>query len=205
MKGLRWLAAIVCAAALASTGPAHGATVSLSPAAGSVVVGGQLVIDVIVDGLAAGQSVAGFDIDLVFDAALLSANSVAFGAALGADGVDQLSNAVLGAGRADLAAVSLLSGAELLVLQGGGPFSIATITLMALAPGMADVLFDLVTPPGLLFSDADGVLLTVTVGGEARVAVMPGSVVPEPSAPMLVLVALLLASLTRAAERRRRR
>lgn len=198
MHWLRLLAALACAAACS----AHAATVSLSPSAGGIAVGGAFVVDVVVDGLAPGQSVAGFDIDLVFDPALLAGGSVAFGAALGEDGVDQFSSAVFDAGRVDLAAVSLLSGPELLALQ-GGPFSIATVTLLGLAPGTTAILFDLVTPPGLLFSDAAGVMLPVAVGGEASVTVGPGGTVAEPASAALAVLAL--AGLAAAGQRRRRR
>ncbi|MDE1949081.1 MAG: hypothetical protein KGL43_05730 [Burkholderiales bacterium] len=112
-----------------------------------------------------------------------------FGTALGADGVDPFSDAVLTPGRIDFAAVSLLSGANLLPLQ-SGTFSLARLTFYAVAAGSSNIAFDLTTPPGLQFGDEFGAPLPVTVGGEAFVSVDSNGV-SEPATMALVLAALL--------------
>lgn len=169
----------------------HAATVSLNPSLVAATQGSQFSVDVIVGGLTGSELVGGFDLDVVFNASVLNANSVAFGSALGVDGVDQFSNAVISAGRIDFAAVSLLSGTDLMVLQ-GGPFVIARLLFDATGLGSTTLGFDLLTAPGLLFSDEFGNALSMSVGSEAFVQVTNGgSAVPEPGSLALTLLGLL--------------
>lgn len=175
---------------LAFAGSVQSAIVSLSPSAGSIGTRQQFVVNVVVSGLGTGQSVGGFDLDVVFDASVLSASSVVFGSALGVDGIDQFTSAMFSAGRIDFAAVSLLTELDLLALQ-MVPFSIATLTFNALQSGVSDIRFDLVSFPGLLLSDAFGNLLPATVGVESTVTVTgSGGTVPEPGLLGLALMAL---------------
>lgn len=168
------------------------AIVSLAPSSITSTTGSQFTVDVVVSGLTGGQVVGGFDLDVVFDGSLLGANSVIFGTALGADGIDQFTDAILSPGRVDFAAVSLLIGADLLPLQ-SGPFSIAQLVFNALAPGATSLAFDLVTAPGLLFSDEFGTALPVDAGPQADVRVTAaggGTALPEPGTISLVALAL---------------
>ncbi len=187
---------VLAAATLFLAGFAQAASVSLVPVATSVASGSQLTVDVVVAGLDSGQVVAGFDLDVVFDASILSASSVVFGTSLGLDGVDQFTSAILSAGRIDFAAISLLAGVDLLVFQGGA-FSIAQLIFDTLAPGFTDIKFDLLTAPGLLFSDEFGNALSVAVGSEASVTVTASGAVPTPGALSLVLLSLLMMPLAR--------
>ncbi len=163
---------------------------SLVPSSTTVTTGQAFSVDVVVAGLGAGQAVGAFDFDVTFDASVLSASGVAFGSALGVDGVDLFGSALLSAGRIDFAAVSLLAEVDLLAAQ-TGPFSIATLSFAAMAPGLSDIRFDLATFPGLLLGDAFGNTLAATVGSETAITVTPGTAaIPEPGALALVLLAL---------------
>lgn len=193
-----FLAALVLLAA--ST--AHAAIVSLAPSSIASTVGQPVAVGVIVSGLGAGEAVGAFDLDVVFDATVLTATSVTFGSALGVEGIDQFSIALISSGRVDFAAASLLSEADLLAAQ-TAPFSLATLTFDAVAPGASGVNFDLTTFPGLLLSDAFGNALATTVGTESSVTVTAASV-PEPSGVMLVLLALGVMTLPRVARARLR-
>jgi hypothetical protein len=187
----------LAAATLFVAGLAQATLVSLVPSANSVTAGSQLTVDVVVTGLGSAQVVGGFDLDIVFDSSILSASGVDFGTSLGLDGVDQFSSAILSAGRIDFAAISLLSGVDLLARQVGA-FFIARLTFDALAPGFTDIAFDLVTAPGLLFSDEFGDALPVSVGSEGRVTVLAaGGAVPTPGSLSLALLSLLLIPITR--------
>ncbi len=184
------LRSLFAAIALLLSGLSHAATVSLIPSAGSAVAGTQFTVDVVVAGLSGGQAVGGFDLDVVFDPLVLSAASVSFGSALGLDGVDQFSSVIISSGRIDFASVSLLLAAELQALQLGS-FSIAQFTFDALAPGVSAIQFDTLTAPGLLFSDALGNALPVTIGTEGSMTVTPtAGTVPVPGSLPLVLLAL---------------
>lgn len=175
---------------------AQATVVSLFPSVATVAAGSQVNVDVVVSGLGVGQVVGGFDLDIVFDAAVLSASSVAFGSALGVDGVDQFTNAVLSTGRIDFAAISLLAGLDLSALQSGS-FSIAQLRFNALVPGLTDIKFDLLTAPGLLFSDEFGNAMPVAVGSQATVTVTAGGgTVPSPGSLSLVLLSLLSLPIT---------
>ena len=188
---------IFAVAALLVAGVAEAAVVSLIPSTTSVASGSQLTVEVVVAGLGSGQVVGGFDLDIVFDASILSASNVIFGTSLGLNGVNQFSSSILSAGRIDLAAVSLLSGVDLIALQTGS-FSIAQLTFDALVSGLTDIRFDLLTTPGLLFSDEFGNALPVTVGSEASVTVTAaGGTVPTPGSLSLVLLSLILIPITR--------
>lgn len=174
----------------------HGAMVSLNPLTITAAAGGQFTVDVVVDGLSGGQLLGGFDLDVVFDPAVMAAHSVVFGSALGADGIDQFSSSVLSAGRIDFAAVSLLDGLALSALQ-FVPFTIAQLVFDALAPGASAISFDLITAPGLLFSDEFGIALPVDAGAQADVRVTAGGVVYVPEPGTLALVVLPLMALAR--------
>lgn len=189
------LRGLFAALILAAASSAQAALISLTPSTAAVSTGQPVAVDVIVSGLGAGEAVGAFDLDVVFDASVLSATGVTFGSALGVDGIDQFSIALVSAGRVDFAAVSLLSEVDLLAAQ-TAPFSIATLTFEALAPGSSDILFDLITFPGLLLSDAFGNALATTVGNESAVTVAAASV-PEPSGLALVLLALGVMALPR--------
>ncbi|KQY86036.1 cohesin domain-containing protein [Pelomonas sp. Root1444] len=177
-------------AALVLAGTTQAGTVSLVPSATHLNVGQSLSVDLMFDHLGAPDALGAFDLDVTFNAAVLSITGVAFGAALGVDGIDQFSSTLVSTGRLDIAAVSLLAEADLLAAQ-TGPFTLATLSFDALQAGLADLHFDLTTPPGLLFSDAFGNVLAATTGAEPDVTVTAaGNRVPEPGSLALATLAL---------------
>src|SRR4051794_30891363 len=63
--------------------PAAAAVVTLTPASVTPTPGSAVLVDVRVSELGAGNALGGFDLDVGYNQALLSFNSVAFGSALG--------------------------------------------------------------------------------------------------------------------------
>jgi hypothetical protein len=153
-------------------------------------VGARFTIDVNVSDLPAGLAIAAYDLDAVFDPAVIAGSEVIFGAALGVVGVDQFTNAVLSVGRIDFAAVSLLDEAALFALQPGS-FTIAQLVFDALAPGLTAIEFDIVTAPGLFFGDQFGNVIAVSIGSEAMARIVGPIGVPEPASLILGITALL--------------
>jgi hypothetical protein len=183
--------------AIVSVAPAHAAILTTSLSSTSVTTGQQFTLDVIVSGLDAGQAVAGFDLDLVFDPALLTADHATFGNYLGTVDVDQFTNALLSPGRADFAAVSMSDGATLLSRQ-PGMFSLARFVFNATGPGSAAIDFDTLAAPGLLLSDQFGNAIAVSASYGASVDVAPATAVPEPSSVALLMAGALMAFVRRA-------
>lgn len=182
---------LFCLAAAGNS--AHGAILSTSLSSSSVTAGQQFTLDVIVSGLDTGQALGGFDLDLVFNPALLSPDHVLFGDRLGVVDVDQFTSAVLSPGRTDFAAVSLASEVTLLGLQ-SGPFTLAQLVFDAVGPGTAAIDFDALTAPGLLLSDQFGNAIAVTASSGAEIRIAPSGSVPEPATILLFIPGLLTAA-----------
>jgi hypothetical protein len=193
---------LLCAAA--SVAPARAAILTTSLSSTSVTTGQQFTLDVLVSGLDAGQAVAGFDLDLVFDPALLTADHATFGNYLGTVDVGQFTNALLSPGRADFAAVSMSDAATLLSLQ-SGTFSLARFVFKATGPGSTAIDFDTLAAPGLLLSDQFGNAIAVSAAHGANVDVAPATAVPEPSSVALLMAGALMAVVLRARKPRGRR
>ncbi|MGF6275187.1 hypothetical protein ABIB38_003585 [Massilia sp. UYP11] len=183
-------ALLACAVALAA--PAGAAVLTTSLSSPAVTVGQQFSLDVMVGDLAPGQALAGFDLDLVFDPALVAPVRAEFGHYLGEVDVDQLTHALFGAGRADFAAVSLLDGTTLIGLQ-PGTFPLARLVFTALAPGAVSIDFDLLAAPGLLLSDGFGEAIAVSAVHGAVVDIGTATSVPEPSTLALFMLGAVLA------------
>lgn len=189
---------LFCLAAAGNS--AHGAILSTSLSSASVTAGQQFTLDVIVSGLDAGQALGGFDLDLVFNPALLTPDHVVFGDRLGVVDVDQFTSAVLTPGRADVAAVSLASEVTLLGLQ-SGPFTLAQLVFDAVGPGSAAIDFDALAAPGLLLSDQFGNAIDVTASSGATVRITSSGSVPEPGTLLLFVPGLLMAAWRRGARK----
>ncbi|MFT7722873.1 MAG: cohesin domain-containing protein [Roseateles sp.] len=188
---------ILASAALLLACAAQAGTVSLVPSTTTLTAGQSLSVDIMLDDLAPGQSIAAFDIDLVFNAAVLAVNGVSFGSALGVDGIDQFTDAVLSTGRIDLAAVSLLVDTELLAAQGGA-FALATLSFLTLDAGLANLQLDTATWPGPMFGDAFGDAVTVAVGAQPAIRVTAATHgIPEPGSLALAALALGLLAVPR--------
>ena len=153
--------------------------VSISPVFQAGAIGDTFTVDINISGLE-GESVGSFDLDIAFGNLILLGQSFALGTGLGGalDSLD-LSAGFLG-GTIDLAQVSLLSAANLLTLQGGGSFTLATLTFLGQANGLSPL-----TITQAIFADGNGNALQVgTVNGSIQVGdVTP---VPEPGTMLLL-------------------
>lgn len=184
---------------LASAGPI---TLSFSPSAQNIAVGGSTSVDIFADvGPGAGSILANYSLLFTYDRTVVQLNSFSqnldpFGGATDtvADVVDHLNGTV------DFAIYSLLTDLELDALQGDN-IKLATLSFTGLSIGTSPLHFDF---PGVGYGcvgangdPADCSLppggplgsITVTGGG--------GNVVPEPFSAALVLTALGALALSR--------
>lgn len=176
--------------------PVHAITLSLAGPATPVAMGESFTIDVEVSDLGDGI-VSAFDLDIVFDADLFTADDVAFGAMLGGPD-DSSSGAAIAAGRVDLFELSFLSDMALADLQGDS-LILATLFVTAAGPGAATFAFDAETPPGLDVKGAAAARLEFdAVDGFAVDVESPPTDVPEPAPIALLAAALGLMALSRA-------
>lgn len=179
--------------AVALTGPARAATISLLPSDVNPPVGGTFSLDIMVDGLGASgaPSVGGFQIDLSFDGGLLAGQSVSFGSALGT-GSQVFTSESIGAGSVTLNAVSLLAPATLDALQG------ASVLLGSVAFQRLDAAAGTIGFGSVLLSDSFGSAINVTAATGASM----GTAVPEPTAALVFAVGtLVVASALRGRQR----
>lgn len=171
---------VLAAAALLWALPARAVTIGFDPSSTTASVGDTVLVDVLVSDLG-GDIVSAYDLDVVFDASVLSASSVSFSAALGSAG-QAFYDASAAPGLVDLAAVSLLSDAALLAIQGGDSVTLATLAFTKTGDGATSL--------GFVFDAVNDVK-----GAGAQVLaleVAPGSVgppvtsaVPEPTAALV--------------------
>jgi hypothetical protein len=179
MKPRTCLAPLAIAAALCAA-PVHAATIGFAPASVIAAVGDTFSVDVVVSDLG-GEIVSAYDLDIVFDASVLTATSVVFSGALGGGA---FLDAILSPGLIDVAGVSLLSDAALLALQGGDAVMLASIGFTKTGDGTSalDFVFDAVND----VKGANGQILALDA--------IPGSVVPipEPSAALTFGAGLLV-------------
>jgi len=112
------------------------ATIGFSPVAQSASLGDPVSVDVVVSGLG-GEIVSAYDLDVTYDATVLDATSVTFSPFLGDPSFFEVFEGFnLGTvGVVDLAALSLLSDASLLSLQGGSSVVLATLEFMTVGFG----------------------------------------------------------------------
>jgi hypothetical protein len=174
--------------------PASAGAISIgfAPALVSGAVGLSFDLELVVSGLGDGAppSLGSYDFDISFDPSRLAFDSLSFGTDLGAGSLQSFS---AGAGVVDLAEVSLLSPAQLDLLQGDS-FVLATLRFTPIATGTSSVGFT-----QAIVGDGFGRPLEVALGG-ARVDVE--RVIPEPAA--LALFALGALVVARASRGRRR-
>jgi hypothetical protein len=197
---IRFAAPVLLAALLAGTftsQPAHAIAIQLQPIDTTALVGDLISIDVFVSGLSSGETgeiVSAFDLDVLYDPAILNATSVTFGAALGLADADTFTSSFLSSGRIDFANVSLLLNDELDLLQGDS-ILLASLTFSAIGLGQSLLSFDTLTSPGIDLVGRDPFTrLPIDFAGNALVTIndRPTSV-PEPG--MLALLALGLLGL----------
>ena len=198
MVKLVLLALVSAGLALLPEAPVHAIAIEFQPADTTVGVGATFDVDVVVSGLEDGidEIVSSFDLSVIFDAAVVAATNVTFGALLG----DPLSiqGDLLGPGRATFSELSLLSDAALAALQPDS-FTLATLTFEALAPGFTTLEFDPVTAPGILLVGRDAAVLQLESVGAGSVTVVA---VSEPHGLLLLAMGLLSIAAVRPRYRR---
>ena len=176
--------------------PAFAVTVSLDPADQTIALGGPALVDINISGLGESgpDSLGAFVLDLTYDSAILSLDSVTFGMLLGDPDLFEADTYYddLTAGYLYLDEVSWLSGGELNALQ-SADFTLATLAFTGIGLGVSTIDFGLVD-----WSDALGspYLPAASVEG-ASVSVQP---VPAPAT-----LSLMLAGVSALALGRRRR
>ena len=144
-----------------------------------------------------GVGIGSFDLDILFNNAILSGITYDLGGGLGSGAdVINLSTGFSG-GSIDLAQVSLLSGLDLLALQGGSSFTLATLTFQ----GIANCLSSL-TIAQHIFADVDGNELTTAVNN-GSIQIGDTEPIPEPSTLLLLGSGAALAALRRRQQLRR--
>ncbi len=83
-----------------------------------------------------GEIVSAFDLDVLYDPAILNATSIAFGPALGFTDIDTFASSIFAPGRLDFANISLLLNDELAALQGNSVL-LASLTFSAIGIGFS--------------------------------------------------------------------
>ena len=137
-------------------------------------LGGTVSFDVNVSGLGGGTALGTFDIDLLFDSALLSFDLATFGNQLDLFGLGSIQSATPAAGSVNFFELSLDSITDLNTLQ-ATQFRLATLTFTTLALGNSSPITLSVNALG----DAPGGSIPATLQG-ASLTVEPVSAVPEP-------------------------
>jgi hypothetical protein len=203
--------ALMALVASAPVSQAQAAVISLVPSVFDVVVGDPVVFDVVVSGLGADESVGGVAIQLTGDPAILDAVDFVidpddkmgleldFGSGFGPSTLDLVFLAEdFGAPGPDG------DHAALKALQGDG-FVLATVSLLAIAPGISPI--DIVDAFGGFLSNATGVGLIETSAQDGLVCVAASSTAPPTNCavPEPGLMALVGAGLASLAVRRRKK
>jgi hypothetical protein len=175
--------------------PAHAVAIEFAPSDTEGFVGDLFNVDVVVSGLSFGESgeiVSAFDLDVLYDPAILNATSIAFGPALGLTNVDTFASSIFSPGRLDFANVSLLFNDDLAALQGDSVL-LASLTFSAIGIGSSMLSFDTLAPPGITLVGRDPFsTLPVDFAGSALLTINERPTgVPEPGALALLGLGLL--------------
>lgn len=180
----------------------QGYSIAFQPAAPEITLGGQLAVNVVVSGLQTdGQVLSTYDVDISFDAAVLSLVSADSAGALGAG---SLFFSTVAVGLVNLFELSSLLDAELAALQSDF-FTIATLLFTGTGEGVSPLtLSSLNALGGAQFTDpqtgqtftTDLLVLPHTVSG--AVATVGPRTVPLPGTlPLLALGSALLLAVRR--------
>jgi hypothetical protein len=177
------VALIAFMACTAST--SFAATIGFAPSSLAVGVGDSFSVDIVVSGLA-GEIVSAYDLDITYDSSIILPTSVTFGSLLGDQSAFEVFNAfdMSASGVVDLAQLSLLSDTNLLALQGGDSFVLATLGFDATSLGTTNLDFVFDSINNITGLNAQTLNITAASGSVA--------VVPEPTAATLFLLGALM-------------
>jgi len=181
-NGWSWLAAICLGLGLAA--PANAIQIVVTPPIGTAAVGGTLVFDVQVEDLG-DEIVAAFDLDFLFDPAVLSFNGLVFGASFGGAAGSFFGFETPAPGVIDFFLFSILADDALAAAQGGTAL-LARLSFTGLAPGSSGM--SIAGPSDDAFFVLDGreaAALELAAIGSA-LAVVEARPVPEPGALALL-------------------
>ena len=106
---------------------------SFAPSSQTISQYGTASVDIIAT-LGVREIVAAYDLDIAYNPSIVTATAVSFGSLLGGP-VNSFQSAIGTSGLIDLAEVSLLSDADLALLQGAGPITLATLFFSGDNPG----------------------------------------------------------------------
>jgi len=170
------------------------ALIEIVPGAQDVALGDPVQVDILFT--PEGALLGGFDIDILFDDAILAFSSFDFGVGLGGgfpDSFQDFDDRIAGVlNIAELSLVSDLSG-----LQNGSPFLLGSIFFDTLAAGTSTIVFGEI----MLTDDGLDTLPVTPINGAVTVNNPPVSV-PEPSTLALILIGLFAIATTRRPRRR---
>lgn len=163
-------------------GTANAIDISVVSPVANVQIGDFVDVDLVVSDLGDGvaPSLGAYDVDLNFDAGVLSLVGVGFGAGLDIFDFGSIQTATPGPGTVNLYEVSLDFADDLNTWQPGS-FSLATLTFQVLAGGTSALDLNVNA-----FADSLGDELTVGLVNNGSV-----TAVPEPSSALLMLLGLL--------------
>ncbi len=185
----RALVLVGAASVLLWGAPSSAVVIDFVPSDQTVALGTDAFVDLVISGLGdfTAPSLGAFDLDVTYDAAILSPQSVNFTPRLG-DGT--LGQSIEGLdvsipGLIDFFIVSLLSQQELEILQPES-FVLATFSFQAIAPGTSPLVLTQV-----LLGDALGADLVASAGSGRITVTGSGSGVPEPAPAGLLFAAVL--------------
>jgi len=167
--------------------PTIAISIGFDPSSQIVDIGDLFDIDVVVSGLdAAGEIVSAYDLDVLYDDAVLSATAVTFGLDLGDPFFFEVFNGfdISTPGLVDFAQLSFLSDLELNAIQ-GDTVTLATLYFQVVGLGTSLLTFDPDPAFGIDVKGNNASLLAFSEVGTARVAP-----VPEPTTLLLTVSGL---------------
>lgn len=190
MKGLVRICGVAVVIGLLTIASAHAISLSITPTSQSVGLGDSASVDIVIADLGA-EIVSAYDLDLLYDAAILDATDVVFGPHLGSP-LSLTSENLSTAGVVDFSELSLLSDG---VLNANQPdtFTLATVSFGTVGVGTSAL--TLVVNDDPLYNDVkglgNGVLAFDAVGDGSITVTQDLYPTPEPATFSLFGVGLV--------------